>query len=160
MTPFELAEAAAMLREAAAKHEFITPLRETYLHLDAASAYAVQRLNTEARIAEGRRVVGCKIGLTSMAVQKQLGVDQPDFGMLFDDMGYGDGEEIPFNVLHQPKVEAEVAFVLGHDLSMEKPGLADVISVIDYALPAMEIVGSRIANWNIRIVDTIRPISG
>jgi len=88
-------------------------------------------------------------------VQKQLGVDQPDFGMLFDDMGYGDGEPIPASILTQPKIEAEVAFVIGRDLRMSNPGQIDVLNAIDYALPALEIVGSRIANWNIRITDTI-----
>ncbi|MGO9430232.1 2-keto-4-pentenoate hydratase, partial [Rhodoblastus sp.] len=75
-------------------------------------AYAAQEINTERWLAEGRRLVGRKIGLTSLAVQKQLGVDQPDYGMLFDDMAIPDGWEIGRNQLIQPKVEAEVAFVL------------------------------------------------
>ena len=88
-------------------------------------------------------------------MQAQLGVDQPDFGMLFDDMGFGDGEPVPMHGLQQPKIEAEVAFVLGRDLDMAKPGHADVIKAIDYVLPALEIVGSRIADWNISFVDTV-----
>jgi 2-keto-4-pentenoate hydratase len=151
----DVIEAARALREAASSGTFIPALRESYPQLDAAGAYAIQRINTEHRLKEGRRIVGCKIGLTARAVQAQLGVDQPDFGMLFDDMGFGDSEPVPMAGLHQPKVEAEVAFVLGSDLSMRNPGHVDVLKAIDHVLPAVEIVGSRIANWNIRFVDTV-----
>jgi 2-keto-4-pentenoate hydratase len=155
MKPQLIEQAAAALREAAQTHEYIVPLRETYEQLTIDDAYAIQRVNTERRLADGRRLVGCKIGLTSVAVQKQLGVDWPDFGMLFDDMGYGDGEPIPASILTQPKIEAEVAFVIGRDITVPNPGQLDVLNAIEYALPALEIVGSRIANWNIRITDTI-----
>jgi 2-keto-4-pentenoate hydratase len=151
----DVIEAARALREAASSGTFIPALRESYPQLDAAGAYAIQRINTEHRLKEGRRIVGCKIGLTARAVQAQLGVDQPDFGMLFDDMGFGDSEPVPMAGLHRPKVEAEVAFVLGRDLSMRNPGHVDVLKAIDHVLPAVEIVGSRIANWNIRFVDTV-----
>lgn len=155
MTPDQLAGAARTLRDAATSGTFIAPLRETHPTLDADSAYAIQRLNTEHRLAQGRRLVGCKIGLTAKSVQAQLGVDQPDFGMLFDDMGYGDGEPIPASILQQPKVEAEIAFVMGRDIDAEVPTQVDVMNAIAYALPAVEIVGSRIAQWNIRFVDTV-----
>jgi 2-keto-4-pentenoate hydratase len=155
MTPSSLEDAAAALREAAQNREYIAPLRDTYPDLSVEHAYAIQLINTRHRLQQGRRLVGCKIGLTSLAVQKQLGVDRPDFGMLFDDMAYGDGEPIPASILTQPKVEAEVAFMIGRDLTMSNPGHADVIDAIEYALPALEIVGSRIADWNIRITDTI-----
>jgi 2-keto-4-pentenoate hydratase len=155
MTPQQISEAAHALRDAARTGEFISPLREKYAELDAESAYAIQRINTEQRIAAGRRRVGCKIGLTAKAVQAQLGVNQPDFGVLLDDMGYGDGEPVPLSILHQPKVEAEIAFVFGRDLDMKNPSQVDVMNAIDYALPAVEIVGSRIAAWNIRYVDTV-----
>jgi 2-keto-4-pentenoate hydratase len=148
--------AALALREAARTATPIPPLRETYPQLDAAGAYAIQRVNADHRVKqEGRRLVGCKIGLTARAVQAQLGVDQPDFGVLFDDMGYGDAEPIPMARLQQPKVEAEVAFVLGRDLAMQHPSHVDVIKAVDHVLPAIEVVGSRIANWNIRFVDTV-----
>ncbi|HEU0202007.1 MAG TPA: fumarylacetoacetate hydrolase family protein [Burkholderiaceae bacterium] len=154
--PPYVVDAARALREAARTGAFIAPLREQYPQLDAAGAYAIQRVNTEHRLREERRrIVGCKIGLTAKAVQVQLGVDQPDFGMLFDDGGFGDAEPVPMQRLQQPKVEAEIAFVLGTDLSMEHPGHVDVLKAIDHALPALEIVGSRIADWNIRFVDSV-----
>lgn len=155
MTPEQIATAARSLRDAAASGHYLPPLRETYSTLDAKSAYEIQRINTEHRVASGRRIVGRKIGLTARAVQAQLGVDQPDFGVLFDDMGYGDGEPVPVSVLQQPKIEAEVAFVLGRDLNMPSPSQVDVMGAIDHALPALEIVGSRIADWSIKFVDTV-----
>jgi len=155
MNDTSLQGAADWLEQAARSHEWIAPLREVQPSFSIDDAYAIQQINTERQIAKGRRIVGRKIGLTSKAVQKQLGVDQPDFGALFDDMGYGSGEVIAWQSLHQPKVEAEIAFVLKRDLDLPNPGLVDVLNAIDYALPAIEIVGSRIANWNIRIVDTI-----
>ncbi len=151
----QILDAALALRNAASTRDYIAPLRETYPGLSLDDAYAIQLENTRHRVSEGRRVTGCKIGLTSLAVQRQLGVDQPDFGVLFDDMEYGDGEPIPAHVLAQPKIEAEIAFVLGCDIDAARPGMADVIHAIDYALPALEIVGSRIANWNIGLVDTV-----
>ncbi|AKC69778.1 2-keto-4-pentenoate hydratase [Pandoraea oxalativorans] len=154
-TQARLQQAADALLEAERSHRFIAPLRDTFAPLTIDDAYAIQRINTERRLAAGRRIVGCKIGLTSVAVQKQLGVDQPDFGLLFDDMGYGDSEPIPASILTQPKIEAEIAFVIGRDLNVENPGQLDVLNAIEYALPALEIVGSRVADWNIRITDTI-----
>lgn len=148
-------EVAGLLREAERTGRYIRPLREQFPQLELADAYAIQRINTEDRLAGGARLIGAKIGLTSVAVQKQLGVDSPDFGVLFDDMEYGEGLPIPMSALQQPKIEAEVAFVLGRDLDMERPTLVDVMRAIDFAVPALEIVGSRIANWNIKLVDTV-----
>lgn len=118
-------------------------------------AYRVQEINTEIALQEGRRLVGRKIGLTSKVVQQQLGVDQPDFGMLFADMEIGDGESIDSSRLIQPKVEGEIAFVLKRDLPTEDTTLAELISSIDYVLPALEIVDTVIENWNITLADTI-----
>lgn len=119
------------------------------------AAYAVQALLTRAAEQSGRRVVGRKVGLTSVAVQKQLGVDQPDYGMLFDDMGYGDGQEVALSRLIQPKVEAEIAFVFERDLDVEQPTLGHVLNALGYVLPAIEIVDSRVRDWKISIFDTI-----
>lgn len=131
------------------------PVRELLAAGGNEAAYAAQNFNTERWIAQGRRPVGCKIGLTSLSVQKQLGVDQPDFGILFADMAYGDSEEMPWHRLMQPKVEAEVALVLEHDLTNDKLTPADLLRAVAYALPAIEVVGSRIADWNIRFIDTV-----
>ncbi|WP_275066130.1 fumarylacetoacetate hydrolase family protein [Aliiroseovarius sediminis] len=122
---------------------------------DVDTAYAVQEAVTKAAIGQGRRVVGRKIGLTSKAVQTQMGVDQPDYGMLFADMEYADGDTIPADLLIQPKVEAEIAFVLRRDLPAKDVTITELISAIDYALPAIEIVDSRIRDWKIGIFDTI-----
>ncbi len=150
-----IARAAELLRDAKASGQFIAPLRDTFPGLDADDAYAIQNHNTQLKLRSGARIVGAKIGLTSPAVQKQLGVDTPDYGLLFDDMGFGEGLPIPMAGLQQPKVEAEVGFVLGRDLDLPNPTIIDVINAIDYALPALEIVGSRIAGWNIKLVDTV-----
>jgi len=145
---------AQQIRSAYASGKPIAPLREQ-VGADPAAAYAVQEANTAHWLAEGRRLVGRKIGLTSAAVQKQLGVDQPDYGMLYADMAVPDGFEISRSRLIQPRVEAEVAFVLARDLDNERLTAADVIRAIDFVVPALEIVDSRIADWNIRITDTV-----
>ncbi len=147
--------AAAALKQAARDGVPVAPLRDRLVRTDVEAAYAIQEVNTQAWLAEGRRLVGRKIGLTSKAVQAQLGVDQPDFGMLFADMSVGDAEPVSLGRLIQPKVEAEVALVLGRDLTMERPTTADLIRATEFALPAIEIVDSRIEAWNIRFVDTV-----
>lgn len=151
----QLTQAAESLRGAAQTGQWIPPLRDTYPDMDGDAAYAIQKINTEIRIGEGRRIIGRKIGLTAKAVQAQLGVNQPDFGVLFDDMGYGDGDPIPVRVLQQPKIEAEIAFVIGRDIDSAEPTMVDVLRSVEYALPAMELVGSRVLGWNIKFVDTV-----
>jgi 2-keto-4-pentenoate hydratase len=133
----------------------VAPVREFLPEGAIDLAYAAQEVNTQRGLDAGRRLVGRKIGLTSLAVQKQLGVAQPDYGMLFDDMAVPDGWEISRQQLIQPKVEAEVAFVLERDLDQERLTVADVIRATAFALPAIEVVDSRIANWKIGILDTI-----
>jgi 2-keto-4-pentenoate hydratase len=147
--------AANLLWDAAEKKEAIAPLRESFPGLTGDGAYDIQEYNTERRLKAGARLVGRKIGLTARAVQQQLGVDQPDYGMLFADMAVADGEPVRWSRLMQPKVEAEVALVMEHDLP--EPGItsAQLLRSIAFALPAIEIVGSRIADWNIRFVDTV-----
>lgn len=131
------------------------PIRDELAPGDLATAYAIQAINTRHWVKQGRRLIGRKIGLTSKAVQKQLGVDQPDYGMLYADMAFGDGEEVPLARVMQPKVEAEIGLVLERDLKHKDLTISELLSAVAYAVPAIEIVGSRIANWNIKIQDTI-----
>ncbi|MEH0654889.1 fumarylacetoacetate hydrolase family protein [Streptomyces scabiei] len=133
----------------------VAPVRDLLGEHDVAAAYAVQQELTRRRLAAGATVVGRKIGLTSPAVQKQLGVDQPDFGMLFADMDVSAEPEIPMERLSQPKAEAEIAFVLGEDLADGDLDAARVRGAVEYAVAAIEIVDSRIAAWDIRLTDTV-----
>jgi len=146
---------AERLRVAGETGEAVDPIRGEIAAGDLAAAYAIQRINTQHWLKAGRRLVGRKIGLTARSVQRQLGVDQPDYGMLYADMMVCDGEEIPFKRLMQPKVEAEVALVLERDLAQPDATMAELISAVAYAVPAIEVVGSRIRNWDIKITDTI-----
>ena len=148
-------EAAYALREARASRRTIAPISISHGIAGLEAAYAVAEVNTLARIDAGGRVVGKKVGLTSKAVQTQLGVDQPDFGMLFDDMEILNGEDASMSRLIQPKVEAEVAFVVGRDLAGKTPSWAEFLACIAYALPAIEIVDSAITDWKISLVDTV-----
>lgn len=150
---------AESLRSALSQRRPIPPLRDAVAQLDAGAraelAYKVQQFNIDHALAGGRRVVGRKIGLTSLAVQRQIGVDQPDFGTLLDDMIYGDNEIIPMTRLLQPKVEGEIALVLSKDLPHLHATWIDIVSATAYALPAIEIVDSRIADWKISFFDTV-----
>lgn len=122
---------------------------------DVEAAYAVQRVNTERALSLGRRLIGRKIGLTSLVVQEQFGVYEPDFGALFADTCYGDAEPIPAAKVLQPRVEGEVAIVLAKDLPHADTTIVEMMSAVDYVLPAIEVVASRITGWNITIVDTV-----
>lgn len=154
MTHQELA--AQAIREARAARRMIARISATHGVGDIEAAYQVAELNTRERLREpGRRIVGLKVGLTSKAVQQQLGVAQPDFGVLFDDMEYLDGDAVHMDRLIQPKVEAEVALVVGRDLPVEAPSWSEFLNALAYALPALEIVDSVIQDWKITLVDTV-----
>lgn len=131
MNKKKIRQAADRLHDCYRSGKTCAPVRDLIPDGDLDAAYAVQNLNTERWLGEGRRLVGRKTGLTSVAVQQQLGVDQPDFGMLFADMAICDGEPIPPDAIHQPKAEAEVAFVLGRDLDQDQLTTADVLGAID-----------------------------
>lgn len=145
---------AARLRAAYADGQ-VPPLRDALDPTDVAGAYAVQAINTRHWAGQGRRVVGRKVGLTAKAVQAQLGVDQPDFGVLFDDMAVTNGGVLATGRALQPKAEAEVAIVLKHDLDKVDATVADVAAATAYAVAAIEIVDSRIADWKITFADTV-----
>jgi 2-keto-4-pentenoate hydratase len=144
--------AAARLRSAVTSHRSCAPVRDLLGTTDIEAAYAVASANIAERITAGRRRIGRKIGLTSPVVQRQLGVDRPDFGTLLDDMLVPAGTPAGHSALFRPRAEAEVAFVLGRDLDDES---VDPRQAVAYALAAIEIVDSRITDWDITIVDTI-----
>jgi 2-keto-4-pentenoate hydratase len=154
VTATRLREAAVRLIAAAAAPKQCEPVRDILGDNDIPAAYAVQNLLTADSIARGRVIVGHKIGLTSPAVQKQLGVDQPDSGVLFADMRVVNGTTVPAGLLLQPKVEAEIAFILDDDLDDDLSDEA-IRAAAGVALPAIEIVDSRIRDWSIGIVDTV-----
>ena len=115
----------------------------------------MQEINTTFWTGQGRRIVGRKVGLTAKAVQAQLGVDQPDFGVLFSDMQIPDAGILSASQVIQPKVEAEVAIILGRDIDSPDATAAEVGRATDCAVPALEIVDSRIADWKITFADTV-----
>ena len=133
----------------------VSPLTERYPDLVLADAYAIQSINIERRVAGGELVIGRKVGLTSRPMQEMLGVDEPDFGVLTDEMFIEDGDLIPLEKLVQPRVEAELAFVMERDLSGPGVTTARALAAIAGALPAVEVVDSRVADWKIKLVDTV-----
>ncbi|WP_374991071.1 2-keto-4-pentenoate hydratase [Streptomyces sp. LHD-70] len=145
--------AAARLLEAHASGTPCAPVRDLIDDID--TAYTVQDRLTEHWLTQGRRLTGRKIGLTSPAVQRQLGVDTPDFGMLYADMAVPDGAEIPAGAVQEARAEAEVALVLDADLTHERHTIADLLRATAFALPAVEVCGSRIRDWDITITDTV-----
>lgn len=147
--------AAQILREARADLSPVARVSETLGLQGLETAYRVAEINTRLRLDAGRRIVGKKVGLTSVAVQQQLGVDQPDFGVLFDDMEFLSGGVIDIGRLIQPKVEAEVAFVIGKDLPSQPPTYSEFLRAVAHALPALEVVDSAIRDWRITLFDTV-----
>lgn len=133
----------------------IRPLSETYPGLSVDDAYAIQSAQIAAWRAGGRDIWGYKVGLTSRAMQQQLGVDQPDFGFLVDGMEHPDGGEVSVKHFVAPRVEPEIAFVLGRDL--RGPGLTpdDARAAVEAVAASIEIIDSRIADWRITLPDTI-----
>ncbi|MBQ0863561.1 fumarylacetoacetate hydrolase family protein [Streptomyces sp. A73] len=147
--------AAAQLTEALRTRTPCPPVREHLGATDVDAAYEVQRRLATARTEAGARRVGAKIGLTARAVQQQFGVHQPDFGVLFDDMIHGHTEPLPLDRFLQPRAEGEIAFVLGRDLEQPGASVADVLRATAFVLPAIEIVDSRIADWDLTLTDTV-----
>lgn len=131
------------------------PLTQSHPGLGVEEAYSIQLLNVAERKARGARVIGKKVGLTSKAMQQFLGVSEPDFGHLFDDMLYDQEDLLAPGAFLQPKIEAELAFIMGETLQGPGITVADVLRSTAAVVPAFEIIASRIADWKIKIADTI-----
>lgn len=133
----------------------IPSLRDELAATDIDGAYAIQSASVHSWIAAGRRIVGRKIGLTSAAVQAQLGVNQPDYGVLFQDMRVANGAHLQHARLLQPKAEAEIAFIMAADVADRQISREALAAAVSAAVPAIEIVDSRIADWKITFADTV-----
>jgi 2-keto-4-pentenoate hydratase len=133
----------------------IDPITETRPDLTLADAYAIQACNVGRRVEAGRAIRGCRLGRTSQPRQEILGVSEPDFGMLIDDMFVEDGDEVPLESLLQPRVVVGIAFVMARDLAGPGVTTADALTAIGGVLPAIEIVDSRIADWRVQLADTV-----
>jgi 2-keto-4-pentenoate hydratase len=133
----------------------LAPLTSTYDGLTVDDAYAIQQIQIRRRIEAGAAIVGYKVGLTSAAMQQQMGVYEPDFGHLLSDMVHAADRPIDTASFRQPRAEPEIALILSRDLRGPDLSVADLVSATAYALPAIEIIDSRITDWKIGLVDTV-----
>lgn len=150
----KLEDVARRLRDAYASGP-IPPLRDAFHGQDGAAAYQVQAINSAFWEAAGRKCVGRKVGLTSKSIQAQLGVGQPDYGVLFDDMAVHSGGTVEPRRLLQPRIEAEIAFILARDFDDPGATAQSIADAVDHAVAALEIVDSRIEDWRISFADTV-----
>ncbi|GAA4088005.1 2-keto-4-pentenoate hydratase [Nocardioides kongjuensis] len=155
MNDDDITDAAWRLVDAARWGEPCEPVRDLIDTDDLAAAYRVQALVSRYREENGHRVVGHKVGLSSAPRLHLVGDSTSGIGTLFDDMAYGDREPISLDSLLQPRVGVGVAFVLGRDLDLERPTVADVIRATDFVLPAIEIVDSRIFGWDVTPAEAV-----
>lgn len=155
VSPERRAEIAAELAAAARARTPVEPLTERIAGFDVDDAYAVQELGVAERLRTGARRVGWKVGLTSAAMQRQLGVDQPDRGPLLDDMEVADGGSVALTGLIAPRVEGELAFRLARDLAGPGVDVRDALAATAIVQPALEVVDSRIAGWRVALADTV-----
>ena len=140
---------AGRLLEAEKTTAAIAPLTEEDSNFTVEDAYRVQLANIREKVKNGRVITGKKVGLTSKAMQDLLGVNEPDYGHLLDDMVVENGGTVSMSRLLQPKIEAEIAFILKEDLTGGDVSVIDVLKATDYIVPALEIVDSRIKDWKI-----------
>lgn len=135
----------------------IPPLRDELENMTVDDSYAIQQIQEQALLARGEKIIGRKIGLTSLAMQKQLGVDSPDFGFMTDDPRFIGNDDAHFDSKDflQPRIEPELAFYLKDDLAGPGVTLEQAVDAIGTVHKAIEIVDSRIADWNIHLVDTV-----
>lgn len=150
----KLREIARSLYQAERDNQPIDQISSNHPGLTIDDAYAIQLINYEQALRDGKKVTGKKIGLTSLAMQQSLKVDQPDFGFLYDSMEVAADGIIPENAVMQPRVEGELAFVLKESLGGQVTP-QQVLDATEYVVPAIEIVGSRIRDWKLTIVDTV-----
>jgi 2-keto-4-pentenoate hydratase len=148
-------EAADALAAAERDRSPIPPLRETWPELDVVDAYEIQLLNIRRRLDAGVTINGHKVGLSSKAMQEMMGVDEPDYGHLLSDMEVFEDRPVPAGRYCYPRVEVEVGFILGEDLPGEGCTEQDVVDATEAVAPAIELIDSRIVDWDIRIGDTI-----
>src|SRR5690606_1008314 len=153
-------DAAARLRQAEESGTPCANLRDLFDAEDIAAAYAVQTANRDHWLKAGRRPVGRKIALSAKGAQAMFRTTEPAYGMLYADMLLGDGDEVAKGRVLQPRLEGEVAMVLDRDLDMEEPTLVDVLRAVGYCLPAIEIVGCRIASLDTKLVDLVADNAG
>lgn len=154
MGSIDIARFAESLYQSERTRTPIPPLTSENARLTVDDAYAIQLANVKRVTAEGHVISGKKIGLTSPGIQQQLGVNEPDYGHLFAAMHCEDAR-VAADQLIQPKIEAEVAFILKSDLAGGQITPKDVASATDYVVGAFEIVDSRVADWKIKLADTI-----
>ena len=154
LTTDQRTELADLLQTAETKREPIPPLVDTYPDMDAADAYEIQLVNVRRRVT-GVPIVGHKVGLSSKAMQQMMGVDEPDYGHLLEDMRVHDGATVPASRYCYPRVEVEVGYVLGEDLPGEGCTEEDVIAATEAVIPSIELIDSRIRDWKISLPDTI-----
>ena len=149
------AELAAALAQAERSRVAMSPMTDTYADIDVVDAYEIQLLNIRQRVAEGARVVGHKVGLSSEAMQKMMNVDEPDYGHLLDDMQVFEDKPVLTSKYLLPRVEVEVGFVLADDLPGAGCTEDDVLAATAAFAPAIELIDTRVTNWQVKVCDTI-----
>ncbi|AQU75027.1 2-keto-4-pentenoate hydratase [Priestia megaterium] len=150
-----ISELAEELLEAEKTNQPISPITERHAALSVADSYHIQLEIVKRKLEEGKKIIGKKVGLTSKAMQDMLGVSEPDYGHLFDDMKVTDNEIINIHSMVAPKIEAEIGFILEEDLKGPNVSYLDVLMATKYVVPTIEVIDSRIADWKIKLVDTV-----
>jgi 2-keto-4-pentenoate hydratase len=148
-------ELAADLAQAERSREAIAPLTAAYPDIDVVDAYEIQLINIRQRVAEGARVLGHKVGLSSRAMQQMMGVDEPDYGHLLDEMQVFEGTPVKAGRYLYPRVEVEVGFILADDLPGADCTEEDVLAATEALVPSIELIDTRITDWKIKLCDTI-----
>jgi 2-keto-4-pentenoate hydratase len=146
---------AGVLLEAYSTRVPVPPLTASFAGLTLDDAYRIQQLQVSSFLAAGGAIRGYKVGLTSEPMRRQMGVSEPDFGHLLTTMEYAADAPVPIGEFLQPRAEPEIALVLGRALAGPRVSVSDIVAATDYAVPAIEIIDSRIADWRITLLDTV-----